>query len=52
LPDPDDELVFEAAINGRGTAVITHNIRDFAQAGLSFGIEALAPAEALKRIRR
>jgi len=52
LPDPNDELVFEAAINGRATAVITHNIRDFTPASLSFGIDALAPAEALKRIRR
>jgi predicted nucleic acid-binding protein len=51
LPDPNDELVFEAAINGGATAVITHNIRDFTLAGVSFGIEALPPAEALRRLR-
>jgi putative PIN family toxin of toxin-antitoxin system len=51
LPDPNDELVFEAAINGGATALITHNIRDFSQAGPPFGIETLRPADALKRIR-
>lgn len=51
LPDPNDELVVEAAINGGATALITHNVRDFSSAGLSFGIEVLRPAEALMRIR-
>ena len=41
LPDPKDELVLEAAINGRATAVITHNVRDFPNLGASFGIEVL-----------
>jgi putative PIN family toxin of toxin-antitoxin system len=52
LPDPNDELVLEAAINGRATALITHNIRDFSQLGTSFGIELLRPGAALMRIRR
>ena len=51
LPDPKDELVLEAAINGRATAVITHNVRDFPNLGASFGIEVLRPGAALMRIR-
>src|SRR5436190_11789208 len=30
LRDPADELVLEAAVNGRADALITHNTRDFA----------------------
>ena len=51
LPDPNDELVFDAAINGSAAALVTHNIKDFSQACPLFGIEALRPADALKRIR-
>jgi predicted nucleic acid-binding protein len=51
LPDPMDELVLEAAINGRATAVVTHNVRDFPNLGVSFGIEVLRPGAALMRIR-
>ena len=52
LADPKDELVLEAAINGRATTLITHNIRDFPRLGASFGIEVLQPRAALMRIRR
>ncbi|HEY1934908.1 MAG TPA: putative toxin-antitoxin system toxin component, PIN family [Acetobacteraceae bacterium] len=52
LPDPKDELVLEAAINGRATAVITHNVRDFPKVPTSFGIEVLQPGVALMRTRR
>src|SRR5216684_5027011 len=30
--DPNDEMVLEAAINGRADALVTYNIRDFAEA--------------------
>ncbi len=50
LPDPDDEMVFEAAVNGRADALVTHNLADFASAAPRFGLAVLSPAEFLKRI--
>jgi len=52
LPDPDDEMVLEAAINGHAEAIVTHNRRDFERACYRFGIEVLSPAEILERPRR
>jgi predicted nucleic acid-binding protein len=52
LTDADDEMVLEAAINGRADAIVTHNKRDFVPATERFGIEVLSPAELLERIRR
>ena len=49
LRDPNDELVLEAAINGRAKLLVTFNIRDFADA-VRFGIEVLVPRDALKRM--
>jgi predicted nucleic acid-binding protein len=50
LPDPDDNLVLETAVNGHAEAVITSNRQHFAPAAASFGIEILAPAEAVRRL--
>lgn len=50
LRDPGDELVLEAAVNGRAGAIVTFNLRDFAPAPERFGIAALTPGEALKRL--
>ena len=52
LRDPADEMVLEAAINGRADAIITYNIGDFAMAGEQFGIQVAAPADLLRRMRR
>jgi putative PIN family toxin of toxin-antitoxin system len=52
LRDPADELVLEAAVNGRADAVVTFNRRDFGDAPAAFGIEVLTPAEALNRVRQ
>lgn len=49
LPDPKDEMVLEAAVNGRANAIVTFNARDFGAAS-RFGIEVLPPSEALRRI--
>lgn len=49
LQDPADEMVLEAAVNGRANALVTFNVRDFAAAGARFGIAILRPQEILKR---
>lgn len=51
LRDPADELVLEAAINGRAQALVTFNRRDFGAAPARFGIQVLRPGDALQRIR-
>ena len=51
LRDPADELVLEAAVNGRAAAIVTFNQRDFGAVPSQFGIEVLAPITALRRIK-
>lgn len=51
LADPDDEIVLEAAVNGRSQAIVTHNVRDFQPAAGDFGIEVVTPGTFLKRIK-
>ena len=50
LADPDDEIVLEAAVNGRAKAIVTHNVRHFQPAPGEFGIEVVTPGAFLKRI--
>ena len=50
LRDPGDELVLEAAVNGRADMIATFNRRDFRPAAGRFGIEVLLPAEAIGRV--
>lgn len=49
--DPGDELVLEAAINGRADMLVTHNVADFAASEDRFGIAVRTPGQALIRIR-
>jgi len=51
LRDPADEMVLEAAANGRAAAIVTFNQRDFGVVPLQFGVEVLTPAVALRRIK-
>lgn len=51
LKDPADEMVLETAINGKADLLVTFNLRDYAKAPMRFGIQALRPADALRRIR-
>ena len=47
--DPDDDMVLEAAVNGRADALVTFNLRDFSDSAKRFGIAVISPGEALKR---
>lgn len=49
--DPNDEMVLEAAINGRANAVVTYNTADFASAEKRFKVSVLSPADLLKKVR-
>jgi putative PIN family toxin of toxin-antitoxin system len=50
LPDADDDMVLEAAVNGKADAIVTFNRRHFGPAEERFGIPVLAPAAALERL--
>jgi putative PIN family toxin of toxin-antitoxin system len=50
--DPSDEMVLEAAINGRADALVTYNVKDFASPCDRFGIPVVRPADLLKKVRR
>jgi putative PIN family toxin of toxin-antitoxin system len=51
LSDPADEMVLEAAINGRADALVTHNVADFSVAAARFGLRVLVPAEVLRELK-
>jgi predicted nucleic acid-binding protein len=50
LRDAGDELVLEAAVNGRAAAIATFNRRGYLPAAKSFAIEILLPGEILRRL--
>ena len=50
LHDPADEMVLEAAINGRADALVSFNRQDFGQIPARFGIALISPQEALRRL--
>ena len=52
LPDSGDELVFEAAINGRADALVTYDMRHFATVATRFGLRVARPIEVLKEMRQ
>lgn len=52
LRDPNDEMVLEAAVNGRAAALVTFNVRDYGTAAAQFGVEVLLPREAIARMKR
>ena len=50
LPDAGDELVLEAAVNGRADALVTYNVRHFALAAPRFGLRLARPVEVLQEM--
>lgn len=52
LPDPDDEMVLETAINGQADAIITFNDRHFMTAAARFACSVLRPGEVVRRLAK
>lgn len=52
LRDPGDEMVLEAAVNGRANVLVTFNVRDYGTIAARFGVEVLLPREAFARMNR
>ena len=50
LPDGDDDMVLEAAVNGRADGIVTFNRRDFGPATDQFGIALWAPGGLVRRL--
>jgi len=51
LTDADDEMVAEAAINGRADCLVTHNVKAFKGIEEKFNVRILKPSRLLKEIR-
>lgn len=52
LADAGDEMVLDAAVNGRADALVTYNVDDFARAAPRFGLIVVRPGTLLERMRR
>ena len=52
LLDAGDEIVLEAAVNGRAEAIVSFNHKDYKGAPGRFGILLRTPAEVLREIRK
>lgn len=52
LKDPKDEMVLEAAVNGRAGHLVTMNMRDFLPAAGMFGVVVSAPGPFLKLLEQ
>lgn len=50
LADPADEMVLEAAVNGRADALVTHNLRDFAAVAPRFGVAVVRPGQIVRSV--
>lgn len=51
LADANDEMVLEAAVNGRADMIVTHNVKDFSVAARRFGLRILRPGELMQEMR-
>lgn len=50
LPDPNDDMVLETAINGHADAIVTFNERDFNPIAAKFGCLVMRPGECLRTL--
>lgn len=51
LRDPNDEMVFETAMNGRCDALVTYTTADFAAAAGRFGLALWRPLDLVHHLR-
>jgi predicted nucleic acid-binding protein len=52
MQDVDDEMVLDAAINGRADVIVTHNLRDFLPVALRFNLRVVSPALFIEEVLR
>lgn len=52
LRDPSDEMVLEAAVNGRADGIVSFNRRDFGAAPARFGIALWLPRDAFRKVNK
>ncbi len=52
LRDPDDDMVMEAAVNGRADMLVTFNRRDFGTIGERFGVRVCSTGEAVRDLEQ
>jgi putative PIN family toxin of toxin-antitoxin system len=52
LPDPNDEMVLETAINGRADAIVTFNDRDFRPVAVGFRCSVVRPGEVIRGLAK
>jgi putative PIN family toxin of toxin-antitoxin system len=50
LPDPNDDMVLETAINGNADAIVTFNERHFNPVAARFGCQVMRPGEVLRML--
>jgi putative PIN family toxin of toxin-antitoxin system len=51
-PDPGDDHVIEAALNGRADAIVTFNARDFTEVSKRFNLPVATPTAILRNLER
>lgn len=51
LPDPEDDMVLETALNGNAQGLVTFNQRHFVEAMRQFECSVLLPSHALRLLR-
>ena len=52
LPDVNDDMVLEAAVNGQAYGIVTFNLSDFSSPAKQFGIEVMRSGEAMKQLEQ
>jgi putative PIN family toxin of toxin-antitoxin system len=52
LPDPNDEMVLETAINGRADAIVTFNDLDFRPVAARFRCSVVRPGEVVRGLAK